>query len=463
MISRCWICMLVVFCLGCGQQENTGLKVIDHLKLDNTLLKVEELATGLDVPWDVEFGADGFLWVTEQAGKVYRIDQETGSKRLVLHVKDVWKKRTTGLLGLVVHPEFERNPYVFLNYTVKRDSSIFSMLVRYTYAGDTLVKPLLLLEVNGNTGHNGSRVRISPDGKLIWATGDAHDNKNAQDIRSLNGKVLRLNIDGSIPADNPDPHSYVWASGFRNIQGLTFSGEGKLYTSEHGDAIEDEVNLIHAGGNYGWSVIEGVHDKPLERLFAKEKGTIEPLRSWTPVIAPSGMDYYGSSAIPEWHNSLLLTTLKGKSLRVLKLDESGSHIKEEWIYFDNRYGRLRDACVGLDGSVFISTSNRDWNPSPGYPLKDDDRILKITVSKAVKVEALTGHLPLTQQKVDGKALYLQYCASCHKDSGAGMPGTFPALAGSAVVTGPSSELIHILLKGKNGSEQQMPAFGFLPR
>lgn len=470
-MGRYWILMLSLLLFSCGERGERGersahkkkrLKIVDHLELERTFLQVEELVTGMDVPWDMEFGQDGFLWVTEQAGKIYRINPETGEKLLVLHLKDVFRKRTTGLLGIAVHPDFARYPFVFLNYTVKRDSSIFSRLMKYTYAKQVLTKPELLLEINGNTGHNGSRLKISPDGKLIWATGDAHDNKNAQDLKCLNGKVLRLNIDGSIPADNPYPGSYVWARGFRNIQGLTYSTGGKLYTSEHGDAIEDEVNLINSGRNYGWSNIEGMHDLPEEKRFAQQWKTTEPLRSWTPVIAPSGMDYYGSNEISEWHNSLLMTTLKGQSLRMLKLDDNGREITEEWIYFDKHYGRLRDVCVGSDGVVFISTSNRDWNPGPGFPLKGDDRILKIKVSRALKPDALRGHVPVKPVLIDGKALYAQYCASCHKDDGKGVEGIFPALVNSTIATGRATTLIHTVLKGKSGSAQQMPAFGFLP-
>lgn len=251
-------------------------------------------------------------------------------------IAEVWRKRTAGLLGMVVHPKIKENPYLFVNYTVKKDSLlIINRLVRYEITADTLKNPKVLLEVGGYTAHNGSRLAIGPDQKLYWATGDAYFGEKAQDAKSLNGKILRINIDGSVPSDNPSPNSYVWASGFRNMQGLTFSEKGLLYTSEHGDAIEDEINLIQKGKNYGWPAIEGKEDLPAEEAFALKHQTTPPIKSWTPVIAPAGIAYHNGKGIPEWANSLLLTTLKGKSLRVIKLSDDGRSTKGEEIFSKN--------------------------------------------------------------------------------------------------------------------------------
>src|SRR5690606_10585346 len=175
------------------------------------------------------------------------------------------------------------------------------------------------------------------NGKLLWATGDAQKKDSPQNIESLNGKVLRLNLDGSVPDDNPIKGSYVWAKGFRNMQGLVFSKRGYLYTSEHGDALEDEVNLIVREGNYGWPQIEGLHDTDKEKEFASANNAIEPLLSWTPTIAPAGLTFYGNKTIPEWENSLLLATLKARSLRVLKLNDEGTKIESEYIHLED-YG-----------------------------------------------------------------------------------------------------------------------------
>lgn len=458
------LCVVLAVFSSCFRPDEPAatLALIDNVELSGSLLKVEILAKDLNVPWDLAYADDGYLWFTEQSGSVSRINIRTGEKTKVLTIKEVWRLRTTGLLGLAVHPEFSKNPQVFVNYTVKEDSLIYNKLVKYDFADDTLTNPQLLLKTRGFTAHNGSRLAVSKSGKLLWATGDAYNGDDAQSLSSLNGKILRLNLDGSVPDDNPYPNSYVWARGFRNMQGLTVTDKGFVYTSEHGDAIEDEINLIEEGRNYGWPVIEGMHDKPEELVFAKANNTKEPIRSWTPVIAPSGISYYNNKQIPEWRNSLLLTTLKAKSLRVISLNEDGTQAKSEEIFFENHYGRLRDVCTDAEGSVYISTSNHDWNPQAGFPLIGDDKILKI--SRAEK----STHIPLQAIKqkkekvLNGMQLYKDYCASCHQHNGMGLKDVYPALAGSAVVNGSPKELIKTVRDGISSKDnQQMPSFSFL--
>jgi mono/diheme cytochrome c family protein len=312
----------------------------------------------------------------------------------------------------------------------------------------------------------------------MWATGDAARSENAQDIASPNGKILRLNIDGSIPPDNPDPSSMLWAFGFRNMQGLVFSKSGKLYTSEHGDATDDEVNLIRKQGNYGWPVVQGFADVTEEISFHTKTPIVEPLKAWTPTIAPAGIDYYDSEAIPEWRNSILLTTLKAQSFLVLKLNRSGTSVVSEKIYLDKLYGRLRDICVSPSGDIYVATSNRDWNPAEGFPKENDDRIIKISkVKKIAPAAAVKSKSRITKAPAVAKAksvpkglvLYGQYCASCHKNDGNGIAGTFPPLKGAEQVTGNKDVLVKILLRGLSGQvkvkgkvyDQQMPSFSFL--
>ena len=460
--KRTYLFFLLFFIVACSNKNKYELQIIDNLQLQQTVLKVEVLASEMDVPWDLHYGADDHLWVTEQGGTIWRIDATTGKRKQMLHINDVWRKRTAGLLGITLHPDFATQPFVFVNYTLMRDSVIFSRLERYRFQNDTLVEPTTVLEIGGNTAHNGSRLTISPDKKIIWATGDAYTITNAQNDSCLNGKILRINLDGTIPADNPDPKSFVWAKGFRNMQGLVFSNKGSLYTAEHGDAIEDEINLINKGANYGWPIIEGFHNLESEHVFAAKEHTIEPLYSWTPVVAPSGMTFYSHAAIPEWKNSLLIGTLKTQSVRVLKLNDAGTAIVNEEVFFADHYGRIRDICAGKDGAVYISTSNRDWNPASGFPKQGDDRILKISATTKATHPVLKGSSAGAVTKLNGEELYKQYCASCHKPDGTGVQGVFPALKGSAIVNGSSQELIDLLLKGRKGKDgSAMPAFSFL--
>lgn len=445
------------------------------LQLDKTTLGISTIASDLNVPWEIVWGPDNQIWFTEQSGTISKVDPHTGVKKLLLTIPDVYRQRTLGLLGMAIHPDKDK-PYVFVDYThLNKDSSIVSRLVRYTYTADTLKDPLLLIELPGNTGHNGSRVAISPDGKVLLSTGDAARDQNAPDTASRNGKVLRLNTDGTVPADNPYPGNYMWSRGHRNIQGLVFTDKGQLFASEHGDATDDELNRIEKSGYYGWARIEGYADRPDEKAHADSFPFVAPLKAWTPTIAPAGIDYYASGKIPEWKNSLLLGTLKAASLHVIHLNDAQDSVTAEEVLFAGTYGRLRDLCVSPEGDVYIATSNRDWNPGKGFPLPHDDRILRIAALKpgqtvpstAIRLNAPPAPAPAAA--ANGATLYKNYCEACHKPDGKGVPASFPPLAGNPLVTGKAAPLVQTILRGRTGDTksknssygEQMPAFSFL--
>lgn len=461
-------CILIICSVaGCRNDQEKKVLIDQVIHLQKTTLGVTTIASGLNVPWEIAWGPDSTIWITEQSGTVSRIDPGTGSKKVLLVIPQVYRKRTSGLLGMALSTDMKKEPFVFLDYTFLKDSVPFSRLVRYTYSDDTLLNPLVLLEIPAGDGHNGSRIAISHDKKVIWATGDAQIDGAAQDTASLNGKILRLNMDGSVPADNPIKGSFVWAWGFRNMEGLVYSAGGKLYTSEHGDANDDEINLIQKNGDYGWPNIEGMANLPAEKIFQQEHHTIDPIKAWTPTIAPAGLDYYNHKTIPEWDNSLLLVTLKAQSLRVLGLNENGTGIISEQVYLEKAYGRLRDLCISPAGDVYISTSNRDWNPSLGFPKENDDRIIKIFKIKDADHFKVRDSV-MNQTAVKSQTTYSQYCISCHKEDGNGVPGTFPALNGSSKVNGNKTALIKILLNGikpsvkdQKQAGEAMPSFAFL--
>jgi glucose/arabinose dehydrogenase/mono/diheme cytochrome c family protein len=421
------------------------------------------IASNLDIPWEITWGPDNKIWITEQKGIISRVDPKTGAKEVILQLTDVLHYRTAGLLGLALHSDWKKYPYVYLNYNFKRNDKSFSRLVRYTFQKDTLLSPKIILEVDANNGHSGSRI-VFHDNHLFWATGDALSMTNSQDINSPNGKILRFNPDGSIPEDNPVKGNPYWAMGFRNIQGMTFSPTGQLYISEHGDANDDEISLITKGRNYGWPVVQGFAESEGEKSFKQANNTVDPMKAWTPTIGPAGIEYYNSNKIPAWKNSLLLVTLKGRSLRILKLSADGKKILEERTLFENQYGRIRDLCISPSGDVYISTSNRDWNPSPGFPIPKDDRIIRIS---GFNEETQKNSNPVISQ-TSPEVLYYNYCAACHKANGTGARGLFPPLAGSSLVKGEEMALIKKVLKGSSGSvidgvkyDAQMPSFAFL--
>lgn len=435
-----------------------------------TPVHVHVLATGLNVPWEMVWGPDNRIWITEQSGSISRIDPKTGEKQLLVEIDEVYRHRSLGLLGMALHPDFAKNPYVYVDYTCKKDSAITTKLVRFTYRQNRLTDPLTMLEIPAHTGHNGSRLVISPDRKLLFATGDAITITNAQNVRSLNGKVLRMNLDGSVPANNPIKGSLVWSWGHRNIQGLAYGANEVLYSSEHGDAVGDELNIIRKGHNYGWPKVEGFCDQPDEKAFCDSAEVTEPIKAWTPTIAPAGITVYNGRQFPEWSGAVLLTTLKEADLRVLKPDAKGTRIVSEEIALDATYGRLRAICVAPDGSIYVSTSNRDWNPGSGFPKPEDDRILRITMgTKADLIVENVQNEHVTETLSNGARLYRQYCASCHKPDGKGIAGTFPTLHGTPQVK-EKAQLVQIVLKGLSGTitvngeefDQHMPAMAFLP-
>lgn len=435
---------------------------VDTLDLDSTRIGIRIVADRQNAVWDMVWGPDNWLWFTDQDGKVSRMDPETGEVNTLLQIGDYYRKRL-GLMSMVLHPDWKKNPQVFINYShIQSDSVIVSKLVRYTYNGKALVEPRLLYQIPGYLGHNGSRLVISTDRKLFWATGDLKQKETIHHPRFANGKVLRLNLDGSIPADNPIPGSAAWCMGFRVPQGLTFTNKGNLFIAEHGDATDDEVNLVIRGGHYGWPYIAGFCELPDEEAYCAKTTTIMPVKAWTPTIAPAGMDYYNGN-ISEWKNALLLSTLKDQSLRVLHLDAAGKKITGEDVLFSKQFGRLRDVCVSPSGDVYIATSNRDWNPPANFPIASDDRIIRISkigmVPRPARKKATARH----SVAETGASLYASFCESCHKPDGRGVPGSFPSLAGSARLARGKHEFLSLLLNGsQKASGEAMPAFRFLP-
>lgn len=449
--------------LSCNEPANRfSQPVTAALELDSGIIGISTVAEGLNVPWEICWGPDGHIWFTEQSGTVSKIDPATGQKKQVLSIPEVYRQRSLGLLGMTVHPT---EPFVYLDYTTRKaDSSIVSRLVRYNRGKDTLTDPKILLEFPGNTGHNGSRVLVGPDGKVYFSTGDAAHDAFAGDTASLNGKVLRLNADGSVPADNPYPGNYMWSRGHRNIQGLAFTDNGKLFASEHGDATDDELNLIQKAAYYAWPHIEGFADRADEKAYADSFPFNPPAKAWTPTIAPAGISYYNHTAIPNWQNTILLGTLKGASLHVLQLNDARDSVLGEKIYFTQQFGRIRDICVSPEGDIYLATSNRDWNPGKGFPIPADDRIIRLSPIKESKgLTILPGPAAAPVAPVaKGPAIYKSYCEACHKADGKGVAGSFPALAQSNIVTGKPEALLNILLNGiKSSATEQMPAFSFL--
>ncbi len=319
------------------------------------------LISTLSIPWELVWGPDDFLWVTERNGKISRIHPDTGEQQEVLTISNVAQVQESGLLGMVHHPNFDTNPYIYVVYTYNGSSGLLERLVRFTFANNTLSDETVLLDqIPANSVHNGSRLLITPDLHLLMTTGDAGNTSLSQNMNSLAGKILRLNLDGTIPADNPFTGSYIYSLGHRNPQGLTFHPNGNIYSSEHGPNSDDEINRIVSGKNYGWPEVKGIIDTPSEQTFAAGKEVIESIFNWTPTIAPSDLVFYTSDRIPEWTNKFLMTVLKDQRIIALTLNGDGTSIIEEEIFFNREFGRLRDITVSPSGRVFIATNGTSY-------------------------------------------------------------------------------------------------------
>ncbi|WPP53329.1 PQQ-dependent sugar dehydrogenase [Catalinimonas niigatensis] len=351
-----------------------------QLYLESTVLRSEVVAEGLHAPWEITWGPDDWIWFTERNGKISRLNPQTGEIDLIAQIPDVYQVQVSGMFGLALHPNFQDTSQLFVVYTYLEEEVMKEKLVRYTYEAGTLQDPLVIIDnIPAATIRNGSRIIATPDRKIIMTTGDINQPQISQDVNYLNGKTLRVNFDGSVPEDNPIPGSYVWSWGHRNAQGLVWAENGIVYSSEHADKNDDELNIIQKGKNYGWIEVQGYCDTPEEQKYCKENNVKEALMAWSLSIAPCGLTYYNHEAIPEWRNTLLLATLKEDDLRVLKLSEDGLSVISESVYFNNEFGRLRDVCVSPTGDIYLTTSNQqDTKADDGFPVFGDDKIIKIS-------------------------------------------------------------------------------------
>jgi len=348
--SSLWLIAVVLLLAHC-QKKSSGETVLTPVEIKDSVL-----VQNLSYPWEILWGPDNYIWMTERPGRISRINPESGAVTPLITISEVVTNNEGGLLGMVLHPGFPGTPYVYVVYNYTNAGNYLEKVVRYTYNGSSLVSPFTLIDnIKGSFIHDGSRLLITGN-KLYITTGDASDPPIAQNTGSPNGKILRLNLDGSIPSDNPVAGNPYWTYGHRNPQGLVYA-HNILYSSEHGPSNDDEINIIEKGRNYGWPDVEGTCNTAQEQSFCAANNVKEPIKTWTPTIAPSGLDYYDNNRIPQWKNSLLLATLKNSRLYQMKLDDSYTSITETNEYFTNKYGRMRDICISPAGRVYICTSN----------------------------------------------------------------------------------------------------------
>ena len=321
---------------------------------------IRTIKSGLNFPWEILWGKDNHIWMTERGGKISKIDPKTGNVVFTASVTEVVANNEGGLLGMVQHPDFLTNGLFYVVYNYNASGGYREKMVQLKFQNGTIQPVATLIEnIPASSIHNGSRLWISNGTVpfIFMTTGDAANQPNAQSTTSVSGKILRFNLDGSIPADNPFAGSSVWSIGHRNPQGLVIAN-GIIYASEHGPNIEDEVNIIEKNRNYGWPTVNGPCDQTAEITFCNANNVKQPIwSSGSNTIAVCGMDYYSNNRIAAWQNSLLMCTLKDASLRVLTLSSDGFSIVSQKTFFKNRFGRIRDICISPAGRVYLCTSN----------------------------------------------------------------------------------------------------------
>ncbi|AZV43359.1 quinoprotein glucose dehydrogenase [Peribacillus asahii] len=343
---------------GCSENEQ---KTTENEEQENSVAepknyRFEVLAENLEAPWSIVKLGNTF-YLTERTGSIVKVDNEKTDRQSVEFEKEISTASEAGLLGFVLAPDFLESHQAYAYYTYEDNSGQFNRIITLRLEDNVWREESLLLDkIPSGTYHHGGRLKIGPDEKLYATVGDASESYMAQEPNSLGGKILRMNLDGSIPNDNPFPNSYIYSYGHRNPQGITWSSNGTLYADEHGNDANDEINRIEAGQNYGWPIIEG---------HKEQEGMVSPQftsgdeETW----APSGMDYY--------NEKLYVAALRGAA--VLEFDLETGEYRE----VITGLGRIRDVRIEDDTLYFIS-NNTDGR---GTPQGNDDRLYRISLSE----------------------------------------------------------------------------------
>jgi glucose/arabinose dehydrogenase len=360
-----------------------GLAVVLVARPFGPRLETTVIQAGLAIPWDLAFLPDGRLIVTERPGRlrVYASAAQHAELLQTLEVADVRAEGEAGLMGIAVDADFTANPYIYVCASLDADGESgeapwHNAILRFAVEADgTVAADSTLFEepMTAAIHHNGCAVEMDTERHLWFTMGDgnisAAEVNPAQDPTNLNGKVLRINADGSIPADNPvfsgtDAPSAIWSMGHRNPQGLTIAPDGSIYIVEHGNVTDDELNRPVAGGNYGYACFTDTdhpapaQDGPAASGCADASAYLPPLWiSGTSTIAPSGVRYLAGEAWGPWQGSLLVTTLKEQDLRRFELRDDGTRAEQVDLLLDDSFGRLRGIALGPDGALYLTTSN----------------------------------------------------------------------------------------------------------
>lgn len=331
-------------------------------------LRIETLASGLEHPWAVALLPDGGFLVTERPGRLRRISANGKVSAPLSGVPAVFAEGQGGLLDVVLDPGFAHNRRIWLSYAEPGEDGTAGTAAATATLGETGLSDLAVVyrqtpKLEG-PNHFGSRIAFDGNGHVFISQGERNQKELAQDLEVLQGKLVRLNLDGTLPADNPfadgpGVRRVIWSYGHRNMQGLAVDPRtGRLWQSEHGPRGGDEINRPEAGKNYGWPVISDGMNYLTNRPYAETvgqqaPGMERPYHVWAKSPALSGMAFLVGHPESAWNNSLLLGALAGQSLIRLSLD--GERIVSEERLLADLHSRIRDVRVGADGRVYVLT------------------------------------------------------------------------------------------------------------
>ena len=356
---------VVAGCAAIASQDAAHAQVKESLE---HRFEAVVLAEGLENPWGLAFLPDGRMLMSERPGRLRIYEDGKGLSAPVTGVPEVAARGQGGLLDIVFHPDYAANGWIYMSHAVAREGGARTAVSRARLDGAALrdLETVFVAKNPGSGGvHFGSRLAFGADGKLYVSAGERGNGNQAQNPKNHNGTVLRLNDDGSIPADNPfvgrdDALASIFTYGHRNPQGMIrHPVRDEIWVHEHGPQGGDEINRLVGGANYGWPVVtfgRSYAGFPIGEGSAKD-GMAPPLHHWTPSIAPSGMAYYDGDAFPRWRGNLFVGSLKFRYLARLVLD--GTRVVSQERLIERDFGRVRDVRQGPDGLIYVLTDESD--------------------------------------------------------------------------------------------------------
>lgn len=364
-----------LFSGGCNskiENKNNDLK-----SSEITGTKTEVFVQDLEVPWSIVFTSAERVLVNERPGRMRVISEGKLQNNPIKTFTEVSSRSEEGLMGLTLDPEYSSNNLIYVSFAYEKDGDMWVKVVRYKDNGNSLTEETTIFDnIPAARFHAGCRIKFGPDKKLYITTGDAGERKFAQDLDKLHGKILRINADGTIPADNPFVNSPVWSYGHRNPQGIDWvAGTDIMWQTEHGPSGfdgpggGDEVNVIVKGKNYGWPEVSHTDSK---------EGMVSPVLVFTPAEAPASGLVYKSGKLAEFKDTFLFGCLRGNGIMVVKIDPNDKTKALSFSKIATEYGRIRDITEGPDGFIYFSSSNKDGR---GSPKSGDDKIYRIVPAK----------------------------------------------------------------------------------